>query len=268
MMLTQVIDDYQQQPQAQQWADSTARTNQTALDFWQRQLGNMPVDEITPGAIIEQRDTELITLSNATRNRYVAVLSGCLSYAVESELLNANPCFSVKKLDEGAAHRHELTLDEEQQLLKYLWINDRPLYELIAFALWTGAAKAEILALTWADFDLSHRLCTFAESERKVPIGEKILDLLTHISNRKEQATLKPTDTVFEDYTRHQWQNAVDRSASPNIKLRDLRHTFIMRRLRLGHSMPIVARYVGGKGLVKDNRYTDLTYADVRALAE
>lgn len=266
MVFSEVVEEYMQQDNVQRWQANTAIANMSAINYWLKHIGDMLVAQVTADVITEHRDS--VDGSPSTLNRYVGVLSGVMTYAVKVGYVHFNPCAHVKTLHVEPATRYELSDDEESKLLKYLWINDRPLYEILTFSLWTGAEKSEILPLTWQDFDMVHKLCTFSKSDRTIPINEKILDLLTAISNRKEPNDKRPECKVFTNFTRYQWNRAIDRSLLPDINFRDLRHTFIMRRVRAGHSMPVIARYVGRKGLQYDSRYASLTTEDVRALAE
>lgn len=84
----------------------------------------------------------------AAANHVVGVLSTLMAYAVDMELVDANPCARVKKLKVG--QRRPWTDGEIDFALRTLPEMYR---RAIVLAVYTGQRLADVLAMRWSDYD-------------------------------------------------------------------------------------------------------------------
>jgi integrase len=146
---------------------STIRSQTHHLDFWQQQLGDYSLAEISPARLVECRDRLSRTRSNATVVRYMAALSHVLSVAVkEWNWLDDSPMRKVRKPKEPRGRVRFLSDDERQRLLEACQASRNPyLYTVVVLALSTGARRGELFNLTWRDIDLQRGGITLHETK-------------------------------------------------------------------------------------------------------
>lgn len=252
------------------WTTKTRKNNATALNYWAENIGEWGVDVVTPSLVTWARDK--IEAKSPTKNRYVAVLSGAMKHAVAQGLREDNPCLLIEPLPVEATKREPITINEQQILLAYMREHYPALAELVYFALLTGAQRQEIEALKWGNIDFDHKLLTIQPAPdaeaRTIPIGEVIINLFTDVARRVGREKIFAEALIFEPYSRYKWQRTLDKTFMRSIDFRDLRHTFIVQKINAGYSLALIARYTGGKGVVHNKAYLDLTINDVRGMVE
>lgn len=117
-----------------------------------------PIDEIGRGQIAGWLDEigatrkEAVGLAPSTLNRYRSVISGIFTYAVEHELVTANPVSGVRTRDESGRQREEyLTADECRAFMAHC---PPELHLMIALDVMTGLRQGVMRELRWRDLDL------------------------------------------------------------------------------------------------------------------
>lgn len=134
------------------------------LNWWKGKIGKFTLNHITPDLIAKYRK-ELIEghtpqgelRTSATTNRYLASLSGVLSYGVkECGWISVNPMLRVSKLKEARGRERVLTKEECERLLSACAQSKSPfLLTVVTLAISTGMRQGEILGLTWDNVDLN-----------------------------------------------------------------------------------------------------------------
>ncbi|RTZ86284.1 MAG: site-specific integrase, partial [SAR324 cluster bacterium] len=161
------------------------------LKWWQAQIGDVLLSDLTPSLISEQRDllSEKVTnrktiISNARVNRYMATLSTTITTAVkEWEWMEDNPLRKVSKLKEPRGRVRYLSTEERERLLKACKeSHNTDLYTAVILAISTGGRRAEIWGLCWKCVDLQNGFVTFEETKndepRSVPLQGHALELM------------------------------------------------------------------------------------------
>jgi integrase len=115
------------------------------LRWWEAQLGQYALSEITPALIVEYRDKLARTRENSTVRRYLAVLSHAFTVAVQEwEWVHENPFHKVSKPKEPGGRVRFLSEDERQRLLDSCQVSrNSSLYTIVILALSTGARRGE-----------------------------------------------------------------------------------------------------------------------------
>ena len=157
------------------------------LKWWQAQIGDVLLSDLTPSLISEQRDllSEKVTnrktiISNARVNRYMATLSTTITTAVkEWEWMEDNPLRKVSKLKEPRGRVRYLSDEERERLLTACRESHNPnLYLTVILAMSTGGRQAEIWGLRWKCVDLQNGFVTFEETKMMNPVVYRLQGML------------------------------------------------------------------------------------------
>jgi len=246
------------------------------LKWWQAQIGDVLLSDLTPSLISEQRDllSEKVTnrktiISNARVNRYMATLSTTITTAVkEWEWMEDNPLRKVSKLKEPRGRVRYLSTEERERLLKACKeSHNTDLYNAVILAMSTGGRRAEIWGLCWKCVDLQNGFVTFEETKndepRSVPLQGHALELMLE----RSKAPRIDTDLVFPspknpqnhfDF-RRPFQIALKTAQIEDFRWHDLRHCAASYLVMAGVDMRTVAEILGHKTLQMTQRYTHLS---------
>ena len=246
------------------------------LKWWQAQIGDVLLSDLTPSLISEQRDllSEKVTnrktiISNARVNRYMATLSTTITTAVkEWEWMEDNPLRKVSKLKEPRGRVRYLSTEERERLLKACKeSHNTDLYTAVILAISTGGRRAEIWGLCWKCVDLQNGFVTFEETKndepRSVPLQGHALELMLE----RTKVPRIDTDLVFPspknpqnhfDF-RRPFQIALKTAQIEDFRWHDLRHCAASYLVMAGVDMRTVAEILGHKTLQMTQRYTHLS---------
>ena len=245
------------------------------LNWWNNRIGKYCLADVTPALISQMRDilaqensAKNKPRSNATVNRYLTTLQCVFSMCVkEWELLEVNPFFRVKKLQEPKGRVRYLSKEEREALLAECQKAKNPyLYPAVIVALSTGARKMEVLGLKWDDVDLPNERAILQETKngerRSINlIGEvkKLIEVL-YAKKRKSDIYVFPSHDGKKpfDITRS-WKEAVKRAGIKDFRFHDLRHTTASYLAMQGKSSGELAEVLGHKTLQMVKRYAHLS---------
>ena len=159
----------------------TFQLYETTFKYFCEQLGNAPIDSITPFQIETFKISRLKKVSPSTVNIYLRNLKASFNHAITWGLLTKNPANGIKKLREYQVERQIFKPDEIQRLLAV--VDYKPLYKLIVVALYTGCRLSELLHLQYCDIDWLENsfiirnkasFTTKSGKVRRIPISIKI----------------------------------------------------------------------------------------------
>lgn len=219
----------------------------------------------------------------ASARRAIMALSTCLSWAVDQEIIAANPCARVKKVPqrsrqrflseaEAAALFDALNAQEADGTLAKIWA------DAVRLLLLTGARKTEILALRWAEVDLERSLITLVRERNKTgeKSGEKYI-ALNSAACAILAARPRESDYVFPSPRiegagatglQRAWERTRARAGLPDVRLHDMRHSFASFAAASGASLFVIGKALGHAQPVTTARYAHLGRDPVRDLAE
>ncbi len=260
---------------------------------------NRPLLEISTFALESWRTRRRKDdITDSTINRDLDALRSVLSKAVEWGILREHPMRQVKraKVDTLGRVRY-LSVEEEQRLRQTLidrdearrdgrrrfnaWRADRGyqtlpdigpdvypdhLHPLIVLALNTGLRRGELLALTWADVNLTTRLLSVRGATAKsgltryVPLNEEAVTVLQ---------TWKPSPIcegfVFPGPTGERmeslktaWKKIATAARLDDFTFHDLRHTFASKLVMAGVDLNTVRELLGHADIKMTLRYSHL----------
>lgn len=247
------------------------------LRWWQAQLGDYLLTEMTAPRISEMKQRLSKDKSNATVNRYLAALSHVFTMAVnEWEWMGENPMRRVKKLKEPRGRVRFLSDDEKETLLRACKESEvKELYPIVLLAISTGMRQGEILSLKWQDIDFEKRRCILHDTKngerRAVPIvGAALRELKVWSKVRKINTELvfpgkNPKTPIF---IRKPWILAVKAAEIEDFRFHDLRHTAASYLAMSGASLAEIAEILGHKTLSMVRRYAHLSEGHTSKVVE
>ncbi|MDR5876013.1 site-specific integrase [Vreelandella gomseomensis] len=184
------------------------------------------------------------------------------------EGVEQNPAKELKGLKEDNRIERFLTPDQTQHLLVAVRKSQNPLLaSIVAFLIYTGARKREVLDARWSDIDVSRKLWRIPKTKsgkvRHVPLSMGALQLLAAL--RAEHPPLdglvfanpctgRPFVSIF-----HSWDTARQRAGLPELRLHDLRHSFASFLVNAGRSLYEVQELLGHADIRTTSRYAHLS---------
>jgi integrase len=255
---------------------STIPTQKLQLQWWQQEIGDYTLADITPALLVTYRNTLADGRANATVNRYFAVLSHVFTVAVnEWQWCIDNPVRKIRKSREAQGRTRYLSDEERKVLLEACQKSRNPyLYTVVVLAITTGARRGELLSLRWSEVDLKRGRLMFPTTKnreaRAVPLPTFALDVLTQHAQRYGNRTfvfLNATDKGPMSI-RGAFQGALKHAGVKNFKFHDLRHTAASYLAMNSASLLEIAEILGHKTLAMVKRYAHLCEAHTRGVLE
>jgi len=235
-------------------------------------FGSIPIDKI------KRKDLKFFfdkLLSEGVASNTVAIIrapiSGVLSHALDSELIENNPLVGLKLIRKKTAKDVEpLSKDEAVLLLESAQqYGDGAFFPSILLALRTGMRIGEIRALKWKDLEFENRLIEVRRScrqgrvtkpkngkGRKVDMSKQLAGVLRELKHKqwKKYAGKEVPQWVFANgrggMLRHNTFRAalmscLNKAGLRNIRIHDLRHTYATTRLLSDHNIGDVSYQLG-----------------------
>lgn len=241
-----------------------------------RDLGDVPLDCLTPARLRAWRDALRHTLKSGTVRQYLDSFSAVLTVAVdELEWLPANPLSRVRRPKASPARVRVLSAEERTRLLAACRSSrNRSLYVLVLLALSTGCRRGELFGLRWQDVDLAQGAMRLAHTKngepRAVPVPDYALEVLRPLAEGQPLTawvlprTAKKARFPYE----HAWRWALKRAQIDDFHFHDLRHTFASYVAMSGGTLAEIGEVLGHKSPLMTRRYVHFTQSHTRALVE
>jgi integrase len=182
-----------------------------------------------------ERQRQNPALKDASVNRDLSVLRHLLYWAVDEQLIPANPLARLKMARERRTRRQVLSVAEEQLLLPAAKDHLRG---MILAALDTGMRRGEITSQRWEDIDFSRQLLFVTRSKtpegesREIPLSHRLLEHL--LGRRRSQGIVFSYHDQPVKLIRRSWLTALKSAGLRHIRFHDLRHTFNTRLMEAG----------------------------------
>lgn len=279
-----------------QLKDSTIYEKQKIFDLIiLPRFGNMDIRDITTQELYKWQD-ELWAKKNPRtgkpyafkylskiRTYFSAFLSWCAARYPEAQ----NNLLSVQKPKRRTpqAKMQFWTRDEFEQFIHYV---KSPTYHAIFTTLFfTGRRKGEVLALSPEDIDLEKGTINFNKS-----ITRKTLDDSTYniTSTKTEIVSSTPIcktllnelksyeggspfyfggeDPIIDNTLRRHFNKACAKAGVKQIRIHDLRHSFVSMCIHLGATIPVVADLIGDTIAQVTKTYAHMYEADKRKIID
>lgn len=172
-----------------------------------------------------------------------------------------------------------LTAEESSKLLTAVRSSsNRLLRMIVAFLIYTGARKREVLDAKWTDIDWAQRSWKISKNKsnkiRHIPLSLGALDILMEAKTHQtitfacdyifpNPNTLKPFVSIF-----FSWDAARKRAGLPDLRVHDLRHSFASFLVNAGRSLYEVQELLGHADIKTTSRYAHLSRERLIAAVE
>jgi integrase len=211
-------------------------------------------------------------LAAATINKTVMVLGRVLGHAARRGLIPTNPVARLERGERPASDRREMRFLERDEIVQLILQADR-YRPLLAAAIFTGLRLGELLALRWADVDLTAGLVRVRKQldrhgvrvEPKTPKAVREVVLMPALGRILRESRVSSRfsgddDPVFvstagtpmhyRNINRRGLSVAAERAGlnggdRPNLRFHDLRHTFASLLIAEGANIVFVSRQLG-----------------------
>lgn len=186
--------------------------------------------------------------TNATLNRYIALIKASLKWGIDQGYLKEDPVAGFRRLTE--TRQVELAEISGEDLKKMFFIDDEKFKLFLYFVYYTPRRKGEILFLTWGDVDLKKRLVTFRKSKSNVPRILPMADRLFEALSSYNGSPGQPGQKVFDwtvPYVTRKFQRLRDRLGLQVRSIHKFRHARASELLRKGANIRDVQGLLGHK---------------------
>jgi integrase len=199
--LGEFLDEWLREYADKKCSPKTVERYRQLADYVRPHVGDVKLQEITALMLHRvfnklkesgghNRKTKLPRPLSAKTVRHIAgVVHTALTTAIEWGLLKSNPCIT-KNLPK--VRKREARALEPDQLI---WYADAAravgLYEFLMVAAGTGCRRGELLALTWTDIDLDHRIARVSKSLEQTRQGLRVKET----KNQKSRPIPLPAST-------------------------------------------------------------------------
>lgn len=207
------------------------------LDFWK----DMPVKDITPGAVRQAAVTLFPSASAATRNRQVIVpTQAIINHAADLALC---PIIRVKRFPVDKKEKKPATWGWVQS---FRAVATPHLGALAAFMFLTGARISEALSLEWGDVDLDGRRALVRQTkigaERWAHLPPELFTAIANIPGPRIGRVFGLSAEPLQA-----WNNAIARAGIERLSFHCCRHGFATTALQSGIDVITVAKLGGWK---------------------
>lgn len=235
----------------------SARNDHCRMEKLLSWFGDRAADSVTPQMIEERFHCQ--TWSNATANRYRALISLVYRLAIRGGKVRENPAHLVRHRVEGNGRVRFLSPDEEKGLraaILHLFPERLPEFEL---ALHTGLRQGEQYRSGWPAVDFERRSLTVpldkAGRTSHVPLNASALHALVELYQRNADSGLVCGGIRSP---RAWFGRALETAGIRNFHWHDIRHTFASRLVMSGADLRTVAELLRDTTLAMVMRYAHL----------
>jgi integrase len=233
------------------------------LDWLRQFLGNHALSEITRDEIAGVGARKRAESSNATANRYLALVRAILRKAcLEWAWIDRVP--KVKMYPEPKRRVRWMTPKQAQGLLAALPEHQR---DIALFALATGLRQSNVVRLRWSQVDLDRRTAWIEADEAKggEDIHVSFCDLAVEVLERQRGKHSERVFTYEGNPIRYvntkAWRNALKRAGITDFRWHDLRHTWASWLIQNGTPLYDLQEMGGWKSAAMVRRYAHLAPA-------
>ncbi|GAV20891.1 putative prophage phiRv2 integrase [Mariprofundus micogutta] len=286
--LSELIDRYIERVMPQKKV-STQVPQKSQLEWWKGEIGALSLASVDSSRIADCRDKLTDEgRSPATANRYMAVLSHCMSYAQRDlQWIERNPCHDVRKGKESRGVVRFLSNDEIGEDGKVLVKGERTrllevckastcklLYPAVLLAMSTGMRRGEQFSLTWRQVDTHTGRILLEDTkngERRVVVatGPALAELKGMAKVRRIDCDLVfPGQRNTAIHLNKPWYAALKAAEIEDFRWHDLRHSFASELAMSGATLAEIAEAMGHKTLNMVKRYAHLTEGHISSVVE
>jgi integrase len=192
--------------------------------------------------------------------------------------VNLNVWLSIKQLKVDNRIERYLTPEQSANLLHHVKDSLNPqLVFIVAFLIYTGARKREVLEAKWSDINFDQGSWKKSNKVRHLPLSEGALETLSAVRDKStcqhsglrvnqndfifaNPSTGKPFSSFF-----YSWDKARTQAGMADLRVHDLRHSFASFLVNAGRSIYEVKELLGHADIKTTSRYAHLSQESLKA---
>lgn len=240
---------------------ASLETDKDRLRWLTKRLQGKPLEAITT-RLLRELSALLVDsgLTNATANRYMAVVSGVLHHARDQEWLAAVPKIPYR----AEPKRRIRFLKDEAQADKLIAELPKHVRPMSRFALATGLRRHNVTHLEWSSVDLKRRVAWYYPDEMKAgkalscPLNADALEVLEEqlrAPKRHKRWVFPYRGGPVHDVTTRAWHEACTRAGIRDFTFHDFRHTWASWHVQRGTPLEVLKELGGWQTLEMVLRY-------------
>lgn len=264
-VLQTILDGYQSSTKFTNLAARSQADYKKHLKAIGAEFGTFPLaalsDRRTRGEFLAWRD-RLAAKSRRGADYRFAVFARAMSWALDSGLIDVNPCINPGRTYRSTRSETIWTDDDETAFLAKA---PSHLHLALTLALWTGQRQGDLLRLTWTAYDgMTIRLKQRKTGTRvAIPVGAPLKAALDAAKAAKMGAVTILTTGAgrswSEDGFRASWRKACEKAGVNGVTFHDLRGTAVTRLALSECSVAEIATITGHSlrdvGSILDSHY-------------
>jgi integrase len=242
-------------------------------------LGHLSMAQISPN--------DMASLVHGMRARQYAVgtcnrVLVLLRYAFALALkwrepgITHNPAKDLPNFKQDNKIERFLSPEEATRLMTCVKRSESSMLEyIVAFLIYTGARKREVLDAQWRNIDWQEKSwripVTKSGKVRHIPLSDGALEVLQKLQQQSTQTKLTVNKQAHEDWIFpnpktnkpyvsifYSWDTARKLADLPNLRIHDLRHSFASFLVNAGRSLYEVQELLGHADIRTTSRYAHL----------
>lgn len=258
-------------PRKKSWEEEDQKRYQRDLSQW----ANKRLSSIKRSEIEYLHATMKKNNGPYAANRVLSLLHCVFNRAIEWQLLDKNPAAGIKKFPENPRKRF---LDDNEMPAFLQALNaekNEDLRDFVWLALFTGARKANILAMRWKDADLENAMWVIPDTKsgtsQAVPLLPKAVTLLTKRKKNNGSEFVFPSTGKGGHLIdpKKGFHSLLKRAGiTQRTTIHDLRRTVGSQLAQSNANAFIIQRALGHKTLAATRVYTQLDTTSIRQSLE
>jgi integrase len=239
-------------------------------------IGSTKVGDVT-FADVDRLHRRISRRAPHSANRCLALVSKMMSLAVRWQYRLDNPCRGVEKNPEPKRERY-LSADELARLGAALAKHkDKAAANIFRLLLVTGARRGEVQAARWADFDLETGTWVKPASSTKqgklhrIPLNGPAQLLLADLRKTAADGAEYLFPGRFGGHRvelKMDWAAVRKAARLKDLRIHDLRHSFVSVLAGSGHSLPVIGALLGHSQPATTARYAHLADDPLRKASQ
>lgn len=245
-------------PNKKTWGEDESKYH----TYLAKPLGNKKLSAIDRASIAAIHSSITKAGHGITANRVKALVSSVFGWAISAGLWQTNPATGIKLNKERSRDRF-IQGDELPRFFQALADEQNDtMRDYFLLSLLTGARRSNVLAMQWADVNLSRAEWRIKETKNGTPHVVALSPEAVEVLHNRKPA--EPSQFVFPGIGRaghlaepkKGWQRILERAGIADLRIHDLRRTLGSWQAKTGASMAII-----GKSLNHKNQNTTAIYA-------
>jgi integrase len=249
---------------------ATHREDKNKLKWLQQFLRGRALESIDRELIVRIGEQKAQQSSQATANRYLALIRAILRRAVnEWEWIDKAP--KVKLYREAKRRVRWITPEQARRLLEELPEHQR---DIVLFALTTGLRQSNVVNLAWSQVDLARNVAWIYADQAKggrdihVSLNSVAVAVLKRQLGKHPERVFTYRGKPVAWANTLAWRKALTRAGIENFRWHDLRHTWASWLVQHGTSLYVLQEMGAWQSVEMVRRYAHLALAHLVQHAE